>query len=396
MGLSADSTMVTWLPHFHDMGLIGGMLQPAYSGSIAYIMSPATFAKRPIRWLSAISGKTRVVGGAPNFAYDLCVSRIPPGQEAGLDLSGWDVAYTGAEPIHASTIDRFVERFSAVGFRRRAVYPCYGMSEATLFAGGAVAGGGPVVLDLDRAALERGMARPAGDAAYRAVSSGRMWGGQRAVIADPETGAALPDREVGEIWISGDHIAGGYLGQPEATAEAFGARLAGDVDSPAFLRTGDLGFLADGELFVTGRRKEMLIVAGRNLYPHDLEEPARLCHPDIRSTAVFAVDPDLSGERIVAMVEVEGESRQLLRGADPSETPPAPLTALARSVRGAVATAFDVAVAQIWLVMPGRIQKTTSGKTRYGAIRQSFLDLPAAARGAELVLQAGAESMQVR
>ncbi|HEX3883783.1 MAG TPA: fatty acyl-AMP ligase [Stellaceae bacterium] len=396
MALSADSTFVNWLPHFHDMGLIGTLLQPVYSGSVCYVMSPATFAKRPIRWLSAISGKPRAVGGSPNFGYDLCVSRIPEGQEAGLDLSGWDVAFTGAEPIHARTIDRFVERFAAVGFRRGAVYPCYGMSEVTLFAAGAAPGQGPVMRDLDRSALEHGTARPAAEGVYRAVSSGRLWPGQTIAIADPDTGARLPEGQIGEIWTAGAHVAGGYWGQPEATAEAFGARLAGEPDSPAFLRTGDFGFLSEGEVFVTGRRKEMMIVAGRNLYPHDLEEPAQLCHPDIRDTAVFAVDPDLAGERVVAVIEVEGESRQLLRNADPAAPPPAGLAVLARAVRGAVGAAFDIAVAQVWLVLPGRIPKTTSGKTQYGAIRRSFLDLPAAARSGELILQTGSESSQMR
>jgi acyl-CoA synthetase (AMP-forming)/AMP-acid ligase II len=389
MALTPDTDIVTWLPHFHDMGLIGMLLHPVYTGCTSTVMSPATFAKRPIRWLSAISGRLHAVSGAPNFAYDLCVSRIPPGQETGLDLSGWKVAFSGAEPVRAKTIDRFVERFSAIGFGREAVYPCYGMSETTLIASGAVAGQGPVTLDVDRAALERGTATPPDDpeSAYRIVSSGRALTGQRFAVADPETGAPLPDSKVGEIWVAGPHVARGYWEQPEATAEAFGARLAGIPGSPDFLRTGDLGFVAEGELFVTGRRKEMLIVAGRNLYPHDLEEPARACHPDIRDIAVFAVDPAFAGERIIAVVEVEGESRHLLRAADSSPEPPAPLLALARAVRAAIGAACDVAVAQVCVVLPGRILKTTSGKTRYAAIRRRFLDLPAALRGGELILQ---------
>jgi acyl-CoA synthetase (AMP-forming)/AMP-acid ligase II len=389
MALTPDTDIVTWLPHFHDMGLIGMLLQSVYTGCTSTVISPASFAKRPVRWLAAISGRPLAVSGAPNFAYDLCVSRIPPGQEAGLDLSGWKVAFSGAEPVRARTIDRFVERFSAIGFRREAIYPCYGMSETTLIAAGAIAGKGPVTRDVDRAALERGTAKPPADpaTAYRTVSSGRALTGQRFAIADPETGALLADDRVGEIWVAGPHVARGYWEQPEATAEAFGARLAGIPASPDFVRTGDLGFVADGELFVTGRRKEMLIVAGRNLYPHDLEEPARACHPDIRDIAVFAIDPDLAGERIVAVVEVEGESRHRLRAADSAADPPAPLAALARAVRGAIGTASDVAVAQVCLVLPGRILKTTSGKTRYAAIRQRFLDLPETLRGGELILQ---------
>jgi acyl-CoA synthetase (AMP-forming)/AMP-acid ligase II len=389
MALAPDTDVVTWLPHFHDMGLIGTLLQSVYTGLTTTVMSPATFAKRPIRWLLAISGRPLAVSGAPNFAYDLCVSRIPPRQEAGLDLSGWKVAFSGAEPVRARTIDRFVERFGAIGFRREAIYPCYGMSETTLIASGAIAGQGPVSRDVDRAALERGTAKPPAEPAfaYRIVSSGRALTGQVFAIADSDTGAPLGDGQVGEIWVAGPHVAGGYWKQPEATAEAFGAHLAGVPGPPDFLRTGDLGFVADGELFVTGRRKEMLIVAGRNLYPHDLEEPARACHPDIRDLAVFAVDPELSGERIVAVVEVEGESRHLLRAADSAADPPAPLAALGRMVRAAIGVAADVAVAQVCLVLPGRILKTTSGKTRYAAIRQRFLDLPADRRAGELILR---------
>lgn len=396
MGIGVGTDLVSWLPHFHDMGLIGGLMHAVYSGCTSVVMSPATFAKRPIRWLTAISGRPEVVSGAPNFAFDLCVSRVAPGQEEGLDLSGWKVAFCGAEPIRARTVDRFVERFSAVGFRREAFYPCYGMSETTLIAAGAVRGQGPVTREVDRAALERGTAEPAAGSATaaRVVSSGRALPGQRLTIVDPDGHAPIADGRIGEIWTAGPHVAHGYWENPAATAEVFGAHLVGPPDRTDFLRTGDLGFIADGELFVTGRRKEMLIVAGRNLYPHDLEEPARTCHPDIRGIAVFAVDPDLAGERIVAVVEVEGESRHLLRGADSAGDPPPPLAALGRAVRSAIGAACDVAVAQVCLVLPGRILKTTSGKTRYAAIRQRFLELPADRRGGELILQGGTEAQQ--
>ncbi|HEV7786800.1 MAG TPA: fatty acyl-AMP ligase, partial [Thermoanaerobaculia bacterium] len=254
-GQSADSVIVGWLPLYHDMGLIGNVLQPLYLGAHCILQTPATFLQRPLSWLAAISRYRATTSGAPNFAYDLCVRRIGAEQRAGLDLASWEVAFNGAEPVRPDTLERFAAAFAPQGFRRKAFYPCYGLAEATLF----VSGGGKGALPVVEAAGARGL-----------VGCGRPWMDQRLAVVDPESGRPVSDGQEGEIWISGPSVAQGYWGQPEATERDFRARLAGDpadAGEGPFLRTGDLGFLRGGELFVTGRLKDLIIVRGRNHYP---------------------------------------------------------------------------------------------------------------------------------
>ncbi|RPH57856.1 fatty acyl-AMP ligase, partial [bacterium] len=245
---SEESVIVGWLPLYHDMGLIGNVLQPLYVGARCILMSPVAFLQRPARWLRAISHYRATTSGGPNFAYDLCVRKVPPAERYGLDLSSWKVAFNGAEPVRAETLDRFTEAFASCGFRREAFYPCYGLAEATLFVTGGTVGVPPAVEAFRTADLERDRAVPVNaldPAGRRLVGCGTSWAGQQVAVVDPETGRGLPSDRVGEVWIAGPSVAGGYWNRPEETERTFGARL--EDGSGPFLRTGDLGFLRDGE-----------------------------------------------------------------------------------------------------------------------------------------------------
>ncbi len=381
--VDADSVVVGWLPLHHDMGLIGNVLQPLHAGAQAVLMSPVAFLQRPRRWLEAIDRYRGTIAGGPNFAYDLCVRKVPPAEREGLDLSSWRVAFNGAEPVRAGTLERFAAAFAPQGFRRRAFYPCYGLAEATLFVAGADRARAPSgaelarVVEVDAAALAGGEAVPAtpgvsavsaageGPAAgtvRRLVASGRAFAGQRIAIVDAATASELPAGAVGEIWVAGDSVARGYWRNEEATALCFGARLAGS--SRTYLRTGDLGFVQGGELFVTGRSKDLLIVRGRNLYPQDLELSAEMSHPELRpgGGAAFAVETGAGAaeERLVLVQEVERR-----HGAE--------LGALAAAIRQAVAEDHEVQPHEVILVRAGTVPKTSSGKVQRFACRESYL-----------------------
>src|SRR6202035_2039517 len=296
------------------------VLQPLYSGGRCVLFSPQSFLQRPRRWLEAITRYRATTRAAPDCAYDLCARRIPATDRAGLDLSSWKVAYDGAEPVSAETLERFAAAFAPCGFDRAALYPCYGLAEATLFVAGGDAGAPPVVAALQAEALGRGGAsrvEPPDGPLGRLVSCGRAWGGQRLQVVDAESALPLPPGRVGEIWVAGPSVALGYWEKPEETAAVFrGVTAAGDGP---WLRTGDLGFLLGGELFIAGRAKDLIILRGRNLYPQDIERTAEGSHPGLRpgSAAAFSVDGewtaggDGGGERLVVLQEVE-------RGAPPT------------------------------------------------------------------------------
>ncbi len=360
-----DSVVVNWLPNHHDMGLIGGILQPLVCGGRCFLMSPAAFLQRPRRWLEAISRYRATTSGGPNFAYDLCVRRIPPEAREGLDLSNWRLAFNGAEPVRADTLERFTEAFAPCGFERRAFYPCYGLAEATLFVAGGRVDEPPRVELLDTAALERqdtALQRD-GAAASRLVSCGVAWSGQRLAIADAETGTELPPGRIGEIWVARTSVACGYWRQPEETERTFLATLMssrGDTEGP-FLRTGDLGFLHEGELFVTGRLKDLIVIRGRNLYPQDLERTAEASHPAFRPGcgAAFSV-ADEDQERLVLVHEVE---RRL----------DAPLEEVIQAVRREIAEVHEVFAHEVVLIQAGSLPKTSSGKIQRHACRALYL-----------------------
>ncbi|HEV7784788.1 MAG TPA: fatty acyl-AMP ligase, partial [Thermoanaerobaculia bacterium] len=308
---SEASVVVGWLPVYHDMGLIGNVLQPQWLGSRTILMSPLTFLQKPVRWLEAISRYGATTSGGPSFAYELCVQKITDEQKAGLDLSRWEVAFNGAEPVRADTLDRFAAAFAPCGFRRQAFAPCFGLAEATLLVTAARPGGGPHVASFAAAALEQGVAAPAisaiptgpqAEPSRRLVSCGTAPAGVDVRIVDPETGIPCAEGQVGEIWVAGESVAEGYWERPELTAATFGARLPA-AGERRYLRTGDLGFLgADGGLFVTGRLKDLIIIRGRNLYPQDIELTVERSHPGLRPGCGAAFSVESEGEERLVVV----------------------------------------------------------------------------------------------
>ncbi len=361
-GMTAESVVVGWLPLYHDMGLIGNLLQPLWAGCSCVLMSPVDFLQKPLRWLAAVSRYGGTVSGGPNFAYDLCARKIRPEDRAGLDLSRWAVAFNGAEPVRAETLDRFAAAFAECGFRREALFPCYGLAEATLFVAGAVLSEPPVVGRFNAPGLERhqAVADPEG---RPLVSSGRpalLAPGEEVAIVDPESRARLPEAAVGEIWVAGPSVAQGYWSRPEPPDSTFQA-LTRDGEGP-FLRTGDLGFLAGGELFVTGRAKDLIIIRGRNHYPQDIEMTVEASHPALRPGcgAAFSVDEE-GEERLVVVQELRREARH----ADPG--------AVMEAIRRAVAEAHEVQLQAVVLIRTASLPKTSSGKVRRSACRAAFL-----------------------
>ena len=382
--LSERSIVVSWLPLFHDMGLIGTLLQPLYAGAMSVLMSPNAFLQRPSRWLQAISRYGATTSGGPNFAYDLCTRRIRPDEMDGIDLSSWEVAFNGAEPVRAGTLERFVARFAAHGFQSRAFLPCYGLAEATLLVTGSRTGAAHVQ-HLETSALGQGVVRPArvagsaqAEAVRHLVGCGSVAEGLRVAIVDPETHELCPLDRVGEIWLAGPSVCQGYWNRPDETRHTFAARLADAGAGPQpteaaaggpYLRTGDLGFLCDGELFVAGRAKDLIIVRGHNLHPQDIEWTVESCHPAVRPAACVAfavpsgddrdIDIDGGGERVAVVAEIE-------RHADDSQT-------IVAAICGAVAREHDLAPARVVLLPPGGVPKTTSGKLRRGTCRARLL-----------------------
>ncbi len=384
-GQDEDSIVVGWLPLYHDMGLIGNVLQPLWSGGRCVLMSPVSFLQRPARWLEAIARYRATTSGGPDFAYALAARKVTADEAARLDLSSWDLAFSGAEPVRAETLAAFAERMAPSGFRSEAFYPCYGLAEATLFVAGPERGRPPHVEAFDAQGLEEHTALPAGleiggapRPARTLVSCGGSGVGQRLAIVEAEEnpkenpkenqdsdpanegfGRPCPPGRIGEIWVSGPSIAGGYRNRPEANAATFGARLAGSAET--YLRTGDLGFVHDGELYVTGRLKDLVILRGRNHYPQDLERTVEAAHPDLTGggSAAFSIESG-EGERLVLVAEV---SRH--RKAEPE--------ALVEAIRTAIADRHEVQVADVRLLSPGALPKTTSGKVRRGAARAAYL-----------------------
>jgi amino acid adenylation domain-containing protein len=360
---SPNSTFISWLPAYHDMGLIGGILQPLYGGFPCILMPPASFLQRPYRWLQAISRYQGTTSGGPNFAYDLCVEKITPDQRQTLDLSHWNVAFNGAEPIRNGSLERFAATFAESGFRREAFYPCYGMAEATLMVSGGVKAAAPVIKTVEKAALECNqiVEADAGDQEVcMLVGCGQPIPEQQIIIAHPETFDRCKMGEVGEIWVSGPSVGQGYWNRSEETTYTFQAYLSDTRDGP-FLRTGDLGFLQDGELFITGRAKDLIIIRGRNLYPQDLEFTAERSHPALRigSSAAFAIAMH-DEERLVLVQEVEFRQKPNV-------------DEVTQAIRRAIAEVHEIQAYAIVLIKAGTISKTSSGKIQRRACRAAFL-----------------------
>ncbi|MGB3300251.1 MAG: fatty acyl-AMP ligase, partial [Phormidesmis sp.] len=369
-GHSADTRCVIWLPPYHDMGLIGGILQPLYGGYPVTLMSPAAFLRNPYRWLEAVSHFGGTTSGAPNFAYDYCVQKISSQQRQSLDLTAWTVAFTGAEPIRSQTLDQFAKAFSSCGFRRRAFYPCYGLAEATLFVSGGLPQALPKVVSVSASSLAEGRAEEAEEnaQAVQLVSCGQSKE-QKIEIVDPQTRLVCDEGQVGEIWVAGESVAAGYWGKVAATKEAFGNEL--DGKSGAFLRTGDLGFLRSGELFITGRLKDLIVVRGQNYYPQDIELSVGQAHPSLQPAgAVFGLGPDETGtdrEQIVVVQEITRTAVRSLR----KQT--LQVSDIVEAIRSAVSNQHGLQVWAIALLKPGHLPKTTSGKVQRQSCKSQFL-----------------------
>ncbi|MCX5394396.1 fatty acyl-AMP ligase [Streptomyces sp. NBC_00094] len=347
---------VSWLPLYHDLGLITPVLNNLYVGGTSTLFSPLHFLQQPERWLDAISHYRPHTSGGPNFAYELCLRRATPELLDRLDLSRWRVALNGAEPVRATTMRRFADAFAAAGFRRESHFPCYGLAEATLMVTGSSVDRAPTLVDRSEVGSMSGTVKD-----RELVSSGRPGIGITVVIADPERHAECPEGEVGEIWVAGESVTHGYWRNVRATREVFRASLTDGRGG--FLRTGDLGFMRDGEVFVTGRLKDLLVIGGRNHYPQDLELTVEMADPGVRPgcIAAFSVDDDTAGEQPVVVAEVAQEAAHR---SDEIEA----------AIRGAVGEAHGLSLRDVVLIGRGTIAKTSSGKIQRKATRAAYLE----------------------
>ncbi|MBE8524332.1 AMP-binding protein, partial [Amycolatopsis sp. H6(2020)] len=364
LGVDPDSRAVSWLPPYHDMGLIGGILQPVHGGFPCTLLSPAAFLRAPVRWLAEISRSRATFTAAPDFGYRECVRRISEADRAELDLSSLRHAMVGAEPVRRATLDEFSGAFAGAGFRRSAFHPCYGLAEATLLVTGGMR---PAVVEVGRAELAEGrvlLDPPAGHPSVALTGCGAATG-EDVVVVDAEPGA------VGEICVSGPSVTDGYHGRPAETAARFGAELPGHPGR-RFLRTGDLGFLRDGQLYVTGRVTDLMVLRGRNHYPEDIEQTAERAHPALRPgrSVAFSVD-DGDDEYLVLVHEVAASTS--VETAD----------AVRAAVRAAIVADHGVTPREVVLVRQGGIARTTSGKVRRAATKAKWLEgAPASVAGA--------------
>lgn len=358
------SQFVSWLPLFHDMGLIQGVLLALYVGSDCTLMSPGTFIRSPIRWLQALSGTSRAMSAAPNFAYKLCLRKVSPREREELDLSGWDIALNAAEPVRAETIERFAEYFSPSGFRRSAFWPGYGLAEATLMVSGGGRLAGPKIVHLDSSRLEQGEVKEVSDPSASGVVSyvgcGQIIPGHELAIVDTGSLSALPDGRVGEIWSRGPSVALGYWKRERETRETFEATLS-NGPSGRWLRTGDLGFVLNGELFVSSRLKDLIIVRGRNHYPQDIELTAEQSHPALRPGGGATFSIEHGGEERIVIVQ-EAEPKRL---AEPEE--------VFAAIVEAISVNHELYPQAIVLIRPGSLPKTSSGKIQRSGTRAAFL-----------------------
>ncbi len=354
----------SWLPTYHDMGLVGGVLYSVFFGRHCVHLSPLAFLQKPVRWLRAITRYRVTISGGPNFAYDLCAQKVTDEEMHGLDLSSWDVAFNGAEPIRAATLDAFVARFAPVGFRREALYPCYGMAETTLIVTGGKKSEPPVVRSFKGKALDQHRIVPVDEGdedARHLIGCGRVLPEGDVRIVDAVHYRQMPEDRVGEIWVDSPSVGLGYWNKPGATQETFQAKLC-DSTSGTYLRTGDLGFLHQGELFVTGRLKDLIIVRGVNRYPQDIELTVEQASNHLQAGAVGAFSVDMHGrERLIIVSEVERTRRK-----DWSD--------VIGAIRRAVTAEHDLPPDGIVLVRFGSIPKTSSGKIQRHACRSDFLD----------------------
>jgi len=371
--------VVSWLPLYHDMGLIANVIEPLYVGAPSIFMSPFAFLQRPLRWLEAIHRYDGASSGAPNFAYELCAKRAPRPGDIDLDLSRWSLAYCGSEPIRAESLATFAERYAPFGFKKEAFYPCYGLAEATLFVCGGGAGRGAAIQRFDTRGLSEGSAKnPASDCeSTPLVGCGWPRGNLEVLIVDPSTHRQCAPGQIGEIWLRGSNLATGYWNDIRKTRETFGARLV-DGRGP-YLRTGDLGFQWKGEFYISGRRKDLIIIDGCNHYPPDIEKAAERSDSAIRPCGAAAFAVDRAGrEQAVVVVEIDpAAARKLALGpalSDCRDPMPESIRRIAAAVRRSVQEDCDLSLGAVVIVLSGRIPRTTSGKIQRSLCRERYLE----------------------
>ncbi|GAB1255549.1 hypothetical protein NBRC116494_00510 [Aurantivibrio plasticivorans] len=373
-GLRPQDRIGTWLPLFHDMGLIGAIFQAIYLGGTAVVMSPSAFIKQPVQWLQMISRYSITVAGCPNFGYDACVKRIKDSALEGISLATWRVAFSGAELIRHSTMQQFIDKFHHYGLKPDALAPCYGLAEATLYVSSLPPQLNMSCRSVNADELQQGRAVVTGSyevtplhkteaiIASSIVSCGVAQTSVVMKIVDPLTNESLADGAVGEVWVSSEHIAKGYWRRPEVTEATFHARL-NPYDGRQYLRTGDLGFLFEGQLYLTGRSKEMLIVNGRNIYPNDIENSVADSFREVLrdSIGAFQVD-DKGAESAVVVAEV-----------GPSKSFKAHSEEIAKTIKSQVSQEFGIAVKDVMFVRRSTIPKTTSGKLQRTKLKQQYI-----------------------
>jgi acyl-CoA synthetase (AMP-forming)/AMP-acid ligase II/acyl carrier protein len=361
--LSENSCVVSWLPPYHDMGLMGGILSALSTGYVLIMMEARHFLQKPVRWLQAIDRYDADTSGAPGFAYDLCVDKIAPHDIAELDLSRWTLAFCGAETVRANSMQRFSETFAAAGFSKTALFPTYGLAEITLMASAQKKGKGAHVVAFDSNALERGYGEPAcASAKSRDLTScGKMGEGTSLYIVDPEHKTIWEEGRIGEIWLSGASVAQGYWEKDQLSHDVFDNYIGESQEK--WLRTGDLGFLWQGELFVSGRLKDLLIIRGKNFYPGDLEEVIGCCHPALalNACAAFSIESGRE-EKLILAVEVRRDARLKLD-----------VARIMQSIRGALSEIFELSAHDILLLRPNSLPRTTSGKISRTMCREEYL-----------------------
>lgn len=366
--LTHETVSLSWLPVFHDMGLVDGILEPIYAGFHGILIPPETFVSKPIRWLKAISKYQVTHCGSPNFGYALCLEKISPDERDSLDLGSWITAYNGAEPIRLEVLKRFAEFFKPCNFKFEFFYPCYGMAETTLMVSGGLVQDCPLCVTLQNDDLKqnRVVITPANSTnstnTSHFVGCGRAWLDTQIAIVDPETLEQVSSDRIGEIWVKSPSVARGYWNQPEKTKETFQAYLQNTQEGP-FLRTGDLGFFKFNELFITGRIKDLIVIRGRNYYPQDIEFTVEKCHVSLRgnSGAAFAVEID-GKEKLIVVQEIK---REYIRKIDIDE--------VKRHIRRAVAAEHEIQVYDIVLIKTASIPKTSSGKIQRSLCKQKYL-----------------------
>ncbi len=362
-GHTKDLVGVGWLPLFHDMGLIGNVLQPIYVGAFCVMMSPVSFVQKPIRWLEAISKYRATTSGAPNFAYDLLCDRVTPEQMVQLDLSSWELAFCGAEPVQTSTMERFSRKFADCGFKSSVFYPCYGMAEATLMITGGDKEKSPAVKYLDQMAVSQNrvvITEQPQPGTKTFVSAGYPWLDGKIAIIDPDSLRECQPDQIGEIWYSGSSVGQGYWQLPERTQQTFQASLNGEQ----YLRTGDLGFVREGELYITGRLHDVLVFWGLNHYPQHIEHTIEQCHPALKANCGAAFSVEVGGKaRLVIVQEIERTHRKSLV-----------MDEVVEAIRWQVFQQHFIDIYGIVLLQPGKMPKTSSGKVRRSTCKAKFLD----------------------